>query len=189
MDKNKASASLFAVFLDLAQSFIIALIIFVIVYNFIAQPHRVRGDSMLPNFQSEEYLLTEKLSYQFGEPKRGDVVVLQYPENPNVDFIKRIIGLPGETLLIQEGHVYINDSLLQESYLPGSTVTSGNGVIKQGIPYEIPQDNYVVMGDNRSRSSDSRTWGTVPQDLIVGKAFFVYWPIDNFGIVANAKVQ
>lgn len=144
---------------------------------------------MLPNFQSEEYLLTEKLSYQFGEPIRGDVVVLQYPENPDVDFIKRIIGLPGETLLIEDGHVYINDSLLQESYLPGSTVTSGNGVIKEGVPYEVPQDNYVVMGDNRSRSSDSRTWGTVPKDLIVGKAFFVYWPIDNFGIVSSAEAH
>lgn len=189
MDHEQTSTSLFAVLLDLAQSFIIALVIFVVVYNFVAQPHRVRGDSMLPNFQSEEYLLTEKLSYQFGEPHRGDVVVLQYPENPNVDFIKRIIGLPGETLLLEDGHVYINGTLLEEPYLPTSTTTSGNGVIRQGMPYDIPQGEYVVMGDNRTRSSDSRTWGTVPRNLIIGKAFFVYWPIDNFGIVANANVD
>lgn len=189
MDQEQTPTSIFAVLVDLAQSFIIALVIFVVVYNFVAQPHRVRGDSMLPNFQSEEYLLTEKISYQLGDPQRGDVVVLQYPENPNVDFIKRIVGLPGETLLIEDNHVYINDELLQETYLPASTNTSGNGVIKQGVPYSIPQGEYVVMGDNRTRSSDSRTWGTVPRDLIVGKAFFVYWPIDNFGIVANANAN
>lgn len=174
---------------DLVQSFVIALVIFIVVYNFIAQPHRVRGDSMLPNFHDDEYLLTEKLSYQFGEPKRGDVVVLHYPENPAVDFIKRIIALPGETILVRNGSIFINGQELTEPYLPNSLPTTGSSKIQEGKEFVIPENEYVVMGDNRTKSSDSRTWGTVPENMIIGKAFFVYWPINNFGIVGTANAQ
>lgn len=170
--------------LDLIESFVIALVIFVVVYNFIAQPHRVRGDSMLPNYHNDEYILTEKLTYRFIQPQRGDVIVLKYPENPSVDFIKRVIALPGETVLLENGKVYINDHLLTEPYISNSVLTKGNSSIKEGIPYKIPSRQYVVFGDNRTRSSDSRTWGTVPEENIVGKGFFVYWPFSSLGRVS-----
>lgn len=183
-ETSKPTSSPVSFLIDLLESFVIALGIFLIIYNFVAQPHRVRGDSMLPNYYNDEYILTEKLSYRFGEPQRGDVVVLKYPVNPTVDFIKRIIGLPNETLLIENGNVYINGTLLDEPYLPNSAITSGNTEIKEGVSFQIPENEYVVMGDNRGRSSDSRAWGTVPFENIRGKGFFIYWPPSQIGLIS-----
>jgi signal peptidase I len=181
--QNQGTSSLITFFIDLLESFVIALGIFLVVYNFVAQPHRVRGDSMLPNYHNDEYILTEKVSYRLGKPERGDVVVLKYPVNPTVDFIKRVVGLPGETILLKDGNVYINNVLLNEPYLSEITATIGNAKILEGVPFTIPEGEYVVMGDNRARSSDSRAWGTVPIQNIRGKGFFVYWPPKEIGFI------
>ena len=189
MDQQEQTQSWVQIILDLLESFVIALLIFVVMYTFVAQPHRVSGDSMLPNFHDREFILTEKVSYRFSSPKRGDVIVLKYPENPDADYIKRIIGLPNEKLLISNGTIFINDEPISEIYLPRSLNTNGSSIIKEGVAYTIPDDEYVVMGDNRNKSSDSRSWGTVPEKLIVGKAFFVYWPMTDFGFVTMASTD
>lgn len=178
--------------LDALETVAIALIIFFVIYNFIAQPHLVKGESMQPNYFEGEYILTSKLYRWLGEPQRGDVIVLKSPDDPSVQFIKRVIGLPGEKIRLQNNQVFIyNQShpdgvALQEDYLPANLPIPDGGFLTEGQTVEIPTDNFVVMGDNRPASYDSRNWGLLPREKIVGKAFFVYWPIPSFGFVAHA---
>ena len=162
-------------FLDLIETIVMALAIFVVCYLFLFQPHQVKGNSMYPNFYDGEYILTDKVSYRFGNPKRGDVVIFRSPQNKEVDYIKRIIGLPGERIEIKGGQVYINGEKLDESYLPAGTVTLPDMIRKIG-----PED-YFLMGDNRPDSSDSRIWGVCPKRDLIGKAAFIIWPFQFFG--------
>jgi len=150
------------------------------------QPHKIKGDSMQPNYPDGEYLLTDKVTYRFHEPKRGDVVVFEAP-NKYDEYIKRIIGLPGETVSLKNGHVYINHKLLKESYISNSIATTGNLFLKDNEEVKVPPNNYFVLGDNRPYSSDSRSWGFVIKNKITGRAWFIYWPLKNAGNVA--KVQ
>lgn len=154
---------------EIFQTALISLAIFLFVYIFLAQPHRVKGESMIPNFKDGELLLTEKVSYRFSDPKRGDVVVFAAPIARKVDFIKRIIGLPGETIKWQDGSIYVNGTELQESYekLP----TAGND------GYQLKEGEYFVLGDNRLSSSDSRSFGPIKKESIRGRTWLVYWPI------------
>lgn len=172
---------------DIIQTFVIALAVFVVLYQFVAQPHQVRGASMEPNFYDQEYILTEKVSYYFGKPMRSDVIVFKYPQNPDFDYIKRIVALPGEEISIKNGSVFINGQKLDEGYLPTNLLTTGHSFLPEGKSFVVPNDQYVVFGDNRNRSSDSREWGTVPKELIIGKAFFVYWPPKDVGFVIHAS--
>lgn len=142
---------------------------------------------MYPNFHDNEYLLTDKLSYRLGEPGRGDVIVFKAPKNQEYDYIKRIIGLPGEEIEIRNGKLYINDKLLDESYLPEEYITSGGSFWREGLEAPVPQEQYFVLGDNRSHSSDSREWGTVPLENIIGKAWLRYWPFNKLGLVKEEK--
>lgn len=176
-----------AFFLDLIETIVIALSIFVIIYLFLFQPHQVRGSSMYPTFNDGEYLLTNKISYRFEEPQRGDVVIFRAPRNEEYDYIKRIIGLPGESIKVERGKIFINNNLLPESYLPESYVTSGGGFLREGQSITIPLGTYFVCGDNRSHSSDSREWGFVPRENIVGKSWFRYWPPQRFGAIPKAN--
>lgn len=177
-------------FLDIIETVVIALSIFLIVYLFIMQPHQVNGASMYPTFEHGEYLLTDKISYKRGEPQRGDVVVFkapeatQCPEGTGCDFIKRIIGLPGDTVEVKNNALYVNGQLLPEEYLPADYVTKPGAYASAGIR-TVPQDMYYVVGDNRSHSSDSRTWGPVPYENIVGKVFFRYWPPARAGLIQH----
>lgn len=172
-------------FLDIFQTIVISLAVFVILYQFAAQPHKVRGASMEPNYHDGEYILTEKVSYYFNGPQRGDVVVFKFPNNKELDYIKRIVALPGETVSIRDNNVFINGRQLSEPYLAPGTFTSGHSAIPNSGTFNAPASEYVVMGDNRERSSDSREWGTVPQEDIVGRAFFRYWPPSDIGLVRN----
>jgi signal peptidase I len=176
--------------LDFIQTIVTALSIFIIVYLFLFQPHQVKGNSMhtalSDSFDNGEYILTNKVNYRFNKPQRGDVIVFKAPHNEDYDYIKRIIGLPGETVKILNGRVYINGLPFDESeYLPSSTLTSAGKFLKEGEEVAIPADKYFVLGDNRSHSSDSRDWGFVNQDNIVGKAWFVYWPLQKLGLVKH----
>lgn len=192
-EESTAKNSTKGFFIDALETIAIALVIFFVIYTFIAQPHLVKGESMQPNYHEGEYILTSKLYHWMGTPARGDVIVHKSPEDANVQFIKRIIGLPGEKLKISNSEVIIyNDEhpdglRLEEKYLGNRTTTTGGNYIPDGEVITIPDDNYVVMGDNRNFSYDSRMWGLLDKDKIIGKAFFIYWPLNEFGVVAHAE--
>ncbi len=165
--------------IELIEFVAIVFAILMAIRFFAAEPHKVSGSSMVPNFHDGDYIITNKLAARFSEPKRGEVVILQDPLDTNKVFIKRVIGLPGETLKISGGLVYINNKLLEEPYLPTGLRTSGESYLKDSDEIIIPDGNYFVMGDNRSNSSDSREWGLLKKDLIIGQAFIRYWPLDK----------
>lgn len=169
-------------FLDIVETIVIALAIFVVMYLFLVQPHQVRGASMEPNFQNGEYLLTDKISYRFRDPQRGEVVIFKAPKNPEFDYIKRVVGLPGEHVKIEKGMIYINGKPLAEQYLPREPVFAGQ-FLQEGQEIILGREEYFVLGDNRNHSSDSRDWGTVTKDGIIGRALLRYWPIKEVGLI------
>lgn len=171
-------------FLDFIETIVIALAIFVVVYRFLFQPHQVKGNSMYDNFHDGEYLLTDKVSYRFNQPVKDDVIVFKAPMNEDYDYIKRIIGLPGDTVIIKDGSVYINGKKDDESgYLDTRVKTMPGRASTEGLMITVPSGNYFVMGDNRNNSSDSRDFGPVPQQNIVGKAWMRYWPLNEIGVI------
>ena len=160
---------------EISKIVIIALLIVVPIRYFIFQPFLVRGASMEPNFQNGDYLIIDEISYRFGEPQRGEVIVFKYPNNLSQRYIKRIIGLPGETIEIEDGQVIISrgktTQILDESnYLPTDIKTPGD------IQTTLEEDQYFVLGDNRIASSDSRRWGSLSREDIVGRVVFRAWP-------------
>lgn len=175
-----------AFFLDILEVIVFAVAIFLFVYLLILRPHKIKGASMEPNFPDKEYLLTEKVTYYLNEPKRGDVIVFKPPISEEDEFIKRIIGLPGESVSIESGKVSINGRVLDEPYINSNVLTSGGNFLPDGERIVVPEGEYFVVGDNRGHSSDSRTWGTVAKRRISGRAWLVYWPPQNFGFVEKA---
>jgi len=160
---------------DLLKFAIIALIIVVPIRMFVAQPFVVSGDSMFPTFHDGEYLIVDELSYIVGQPHRGDVIIFRYPNDPKRFFIKRIIGMPNEEIEIKNGTVTIVNKenpdgfALTEPYIDESFNTTSS--------YKTGTEEYFVMGDNRNRSSDSRTWGLLPRKLMVGRAYLRLLPL------------
>ena len=176
-----------AFFLDIIEVCVFAIAIFLFLYLLVMQPHKIKGDSMQPNFPDGEYLLTDKISYRLREPERGEVIVFKAPGANGEEFIKRIIGLPAESISIKEGRVFINSKLLDEPYLASDLVTPAGSFLKDGFELTIPDNNYIVLGDNRGASSDSRAWGFITKEDITGRAWVTYWPIPEAGLVD--KVQ
>jgi signal peptidase I len=160
--------------------------LFLICYLFILRPHKITGWSMAPNFDSGEYVLSEKVSYYFNSPKRGDVIIFKRPDIAG-DFVDRIIGLPGEKISIKDGHVYINNKILDEPYVSGNTKSNSSVFIDENNML-IPDGNVVVMGDNRGRSDDSRDYGFIQFKDITGRMFYVYWPKSKSGLIKNPLV-
>lgn len=154
----------------------VSLLSFVILmsYLFIAQPTRVFGQAMAPNYLDGQYYLVDKISYKSLAPARGDVIVFKAPNNPDVDYVKRVVGMPGEEVKIQNGKVYINGQVLPELYLSAKTYTRDGSFMKEGMSIVVPKNNYFLLGDNRDHSSDSRAWGFVPRKNIIGKFWFRY---------------
>ena len=172
--------------LDIAQTLILGAAAFVFVYVFIFKPFVVSGDSMFPNFHDKEYLITSVISLRLGNPKLGDVIVFKAPPEPDKDFIKRVIGIPGDQVSLGNGQVYLNGKLLDENkYLKPTVKTYSGSFLKDNETITVPPGNYFVLGDNRSYSSDSREWGFVPRGNIIGESFFVYWPLSNLGEIKN----
>jgi signal peptidase I len=178
-----------AAIIDALQPIVMAFAIFMMVYLFLFQPHKVDGSSMYPNFHDKEFILTDKITYRRNSPARGDVVIFHAPPPYDSDFIKRIIGLPGETIMVKDGKVYINGEKLEESYIPPEFVTTEKAFLREDVPYAIPEGYYMVMGDNRGFSSDSREWGPVSLKAIVGKAWIRYWPVPKIGFIEHQKYQ
>ena len=164
---------------ETAKIIIVSLAIIIPIRYYLVQPFFVKGASMEENFQDGDYLLIDEISYRLGEPKRGDVVVFRYPQNQSQFFIKRIIGLPGETVEIKNNTVRIYNGefpegfVVKEDYLSSSQETLGNLLVK------LSEKEYYVLGDNRTHSSDSRAWGAVDKSLITGKAFLRLYPLSN----------
>lgn len=171
---------------EIAKVIIVSLAIVLPIRYFVVQPFIVRGASMEPNFEDREYLVIDELSFYFREPKRYEVIVFRYPRDPRQFFIKRVIGLPGEAVELKDGRVRVSNSeypegfLLEEQYLdPPGHPTRPNAEIK------LKNDEYFMMGDNRDFSSDSRIWGPLKRELIVGRAAFRAWPFKKFGVLAH----
>lgn len=178
--------------LEFVQSIVLALSVFVLMYLFVAQPNEVKGNSMLPNFVNGEYLLTDKLSYQLGQPKRGDVIVFKAPPSEpcsenECEYIKRIIGVPGDRVKVEGGQVYLNGELLDQFFLPTDFVSDAGEFCKEGEEVVVPPGMYLPFGDNRSHSRDGREFGVIKKELIVGKAFFKYWPVGSIGLVPTIR--
>lgn len=181
--------NLWLFFLDFLETIVVSLAIFAVVYIFLFQPHQVDGHSMEPNFHNSEYILTDKISYRIHAPNRGDVVVFHSPQDERVDFIKRIIGVPGDIVKVEGGYTYLNGKKLEESYINDPGQVLAGRYMREGQEIDVPPGQYLVMGDNRLHSSDSREWGLVTTAEIVGRAFFRYWPLPEFGIVPTAEAD
>jgi signal peptidase I len=159
---------------DLVVSVMVSTFIIIFLY----QPVRVEGTSMLPMLEDQDRLFINKLAYRVGEIHRGDVVVFLYPRDHEKSYIKRVIALPGDALRIDHGEVYVNGARVEEPYVPRQFEDD-----RSQPEMTVPQHEYFVMGDHRSVSSDSRDFGPVDRELIYGKAAFVYWPMDQAGVV------
>jgi signal peptidase I len=166
---------------EVVTTIIVAVVIFLVLQATI-QSFVVIGSSMRPNFEPRQRLLVSKVAYRFGEPQRGEVIVFRPPNNKDIDYIKRVIALPGDKIEIKEGTVYINNVALDEPYIKKPTTDTLR-------PTEIPEDEYFVLGDNRNNSNDSYDWGTVPRQNIVGKAWISVWPPDQWGVTAHYSPQ
>lgn len=174
-----------AAFFDFLQSIVVVMAIMVMIYLYIMSPQEISGLSMYPTFDNGEYILTNKIEYKLHEPNRGDVVVFKSPQNKDIDYIKRIIGLPGDHVKVLNGKYYVNGQLLIEAYLPKDLYTFSGSYLKEGIEITVPAGQYFVSGDNRPHSLDSREFGTIPKGDIIGKALLRYWPFDRAGIIQN----
>jgi signal peptidase I len=162
-------------FRDLMLSVLIATLIILFLYR----PVRVEGTSMMPSLFDQERLFINQFSYKFGgDIRRGDTVVFWFPGDTSKSYIKRVIGIPGDVIAIQNGIVIVNDKRLEESYVPPEYRDQ-----LSVLPQRIPQGEYFVLGDHRSSSNDSRMWGFVPRSYIYGKAVFVFWPFDHAGAI------
>jgi len=167
---------------EIIQIVLLALVVF-FALHFLIQNFRIEGTSMEPNLHDRQYVLVNRTAYWFGEPGRGDVIVFNAPDQPEFDRIKRVIGLPGETVEVKPGgSVYINGELLDEPYIPAPG----------GVAYPartMPDGEYFVMGDNRQHSYDSRQGGPVPKGNIIGKAWLILWPIGDWGCAPNESLS
>jgi signal peptidase I len=164
---------------ELAETVLLIVAIYAFV-NLATARFVVDGHSMLPNFDTDQFIIVSRLSYILGEPRRGDVVVFHYPEQPDRDFIKRVIGLPGETVTILEGLVYINGKKIDEPYIENFC----RGKVCDG-EWVIGEHEFFVLGDNRGASKDSQDFGPVDRKFIIGRAFVRYWPPQDWGLVKH----
>ena len=163
------------------ETVVLAILIFLVIRSLV-QNYRIEGQSMEPNFQHGQYLLVNKLAYRLGEYRRGDVIVFHYPNNPSQDYIKRVIGLPGDTVEFQDGVLIVNGLSVEEPY---DQVPIARNIEAQTV---APGFLYV-LGDNRPASSDTRTWGQLSQEFVIGKAWFAIWPVDRAGLVEHPAIE
>lgn len=165
-----------SVFSEVFESVAIAVLLAVLIRLFILEPFYIPSGSMEPTLKEHDRIIVSKLHYHFQEPKRGDIVVFKYPRDPKRNFVKRLIAVGGETVAIRNSRLYINGQPVPEDYLPKGLRFADYG------PVEVPRGSYFMLGDNRNNSDDSRVWGFLPKDLIVGKAIVIYWPPDRIGL-------
>lgn len=161
---------------DVLETLVLSVVLFVGI-NFITARIRVDGSSMEPTLHSGQLVLVNRLAYKLGAPVRGDIIVFYYPRDPDQEYIKRLIGLPGDHVVIQNGQVYVNGAPLYEPYIAAPPMYTGEWI--------VPEGQYFVLGDNRNNSSDSHQWGMVPIEYVIGKALAIYWPPQDWQIVPS----
>lgn len=165
---------------DLIETILLALVFYVLI-NFITARIQVESVSMQSTLEPGDLVLVWKPGYWFKPPERGEIIVFHYPRDPSQRYIKRVIGLPGEEVTIGDGNVLVDGVKLEEPYLNAPPLYNQRA--------RIAEDEIFVLGDNRNRSSDSHVWGTVPLDLVIGKAILVYWPLDRFGFLSHSQIS
>jgi|SRR5690348_1733023 signal peptidase I len=163
-----------------ARDLLVSVVLAVVVILFLYQPVKVEGTSMMPTLDDQERIFINKFVYRlhFGQIDRGDTVVFWYPGDPTKSYIKRVIGVPGDRVEVDRGTVVVNGQALVESYVPPEYRDTSEMPVRL-----VPPDEYFVLGDHRSSSNDSRSWGMVPRRYIYGKAVFIYWPLDKMGLL------
>lgn len=174
--EEEAPGGLMRLLTDVFETVLLSLLLFLAI-NAISARIRVEGFSMEPTLHDGEYVIVNKVSYRLSDPELGDIIVFHYPNGPEQEYIKRVIGVPGDRVRVGDGQVYVNDQLLTETYINADPAYSGD--------WTVPADNLFVLGDNRNNSSDSHRWGFVPYDKVIGKAVFVYWPPTQWGIIEH----
>ncbi len=173
-EKEEKRSGFMRFVIDVVETLILSIVLFAAI-NMVSARIRVDGASMEPTLQSGEFVIVNKLAYFFGDPEVGDIIVFHFPRDPDQEYIKRIIGLPGDRVEVKNGEVFVNDQILDEDYIAASPAY--NEV------WDVPADSLFVLGDNRNNSSDSHSWGSVPLDFVIGKATFIYWPPTEWGIL------
>jgi len=171
--------------MDILETIVFIGSIFIVMYLFIMQPNQVKGESMVPTFKNGDYILTSKIAYKFRSYQRGDVVVFKSPKNPDIDYIKRIIGLPGDRIVFKGSEVYVNNILINENYISSPNNLWETGYAKENEEIIVSDNNIFVMGDNRPHSSDSRDFGPVEINSIIGNVFYRYFPAEKIGAINN----
>lgn len=166
-------------FIDILETLILSLLLFLAI-NAVSARIKVDGFSMEPTLQNGEFIIVNKMAYEWGEYTRGDIVVFHFPKNPKQEYIKRVIGLPGDEITIRNGQVTVNGTTLDEEYIMAPPSYAGS--------WTVPDHSLFVLGDNRNNSSDSHNWGWVDKDLVVGRAVFVYWPPSDWGLIEHPNL-
>jgi signal peptidase I len=161
--------------IDILETLVLSVLLFLGI-NTISARIRVDGSSMEPTLQSGEFVVVNRLAYKIGEPEITDVVVFHFPNDPGLEYIKRVVGLPGDSVRVTNGIVYVNGEPLNEPYIAAKPRYNGS--------WNVPEDHLFVLGDNRNNSSDSHNWGSVPMTNVIGEAFFVYWPPTDWGRIS-----
>ena len=174
---NNQTGSLKRIVLDILETLILAVVLYFGI-NAVSVRVRVDGFSMNPTLQDGEYILVNRLAYKIGNPVRGDIVVFSFPMDPRQDLIKRVIGLPGESISVQDGKVMINGVPLEEPYIAAPPIYNGT--------WEVPKGQLFVLGDNRNESKDSHEWGLLPIENVVGRAVLIYWPPPEWQVINHA---
>lgn len=185
-EPEKKSVSFKDHVIDFFQTLVVFAAIGTAIYWLIAQPHKVSGSSMFPNFKNGDYIITDKVTYRLDDPKRGDIVVFKNPKDETQDFIKRILGVPGDKIKVQDGKIILNGTELNEPYLPENLTTNPGAFLREGQEITVEPGHYITIGDNRPASSDSREWGFITRQEIIGKVFFRYWPANEIGLYPAA---
>jgi len=162
--------------IDILETLVLSLILFLAI-NTVSARIKVDGYSMEPTLQDKEFILVNKMAYNWGTYGRGDIVVFHFPRNPKQEYIKRVIGLPGDEIAVRDGAVTVNGIPQEEAYIKAPPAYEGVWI--------VPDDSLFVLGDNRNNSSDSHNWGWVPLDFVVGEAVFVYWPPTEWGLIEH----
>lgn len=170
-------------FKEIVKFTLLALAIVIPIRAYIAQPFVVSGASMDPTFETGEYLIVDELTYRFEEPERGQVVIFKFPKDPKVYFIKRIIGLPGETVIIAQGNVTIKNETNPEGFIINEPYVFESNKLRDSYSVTLGEHEYFVMGDNRAQSSDSRSWGPLEDKFIVGRPIIRLLPLDKIGLL------
>jgi signal peptidase I len=164
---------------EMVETIVFTLLIYVLIRTFLFENYRVVGHSMMPTLQDNQFLVVNKLGYRLHEPQRGDIIVFRDPRDSERKLIKRVIGLPGETVEVQNGQVFVDGQPLDEPYIEALGRYSEPSLT-------LAEGYYYVLGDNRNNSSDSHNWGTLPGTKIVGKAWISYWPPELWGVLPHA---